>query len=209
MKAQKSEHQDDHLVNRTPHVKSEAGHPSTDEQADLEAKKLLDSGEQPGKKRKRPNKLSRFFDRFANKITVVTGSPWAFILAFIVIIVWAVSGPIFGYSDTWQLVINTGTTIVTFLMVFVIQQSQNKDTMALQMKLNELIASNEKASNRLIDVEDLTEEELIIIKDYYIRLASISKKEKELQRSHSIEELETAGIDDEEDEVKPNENEVK
>lgn len=146
-------------------------------------------------KKHRTSKIGRVFDRFSGRVTVITGSPWAFILAFLVIIVWAVSGPIFKYSDTWQLVINTGTTIVTFLMVFVIQQSQNKDTMALQMKLNELIASNQKASNRLIDVEDLTEEELVLIKDYYIQLSSLSKKEKELQRSHSIEEMETAEIE--------------
>ena len=91
-------------------------------------------------------------------------------------------------------------------MVFVIQQSQNKDTMALQMKLNELIASNKRASNRLIDVEDLTEEELVLIKDYYIKLSSISKKEKELQRSHSIEELETSQIEEEIEENEPEEN---
>ena len=150
--------------------------------------------EGPDKKR-RPSKLGRIFDRFSGRVTVVTGSPWAFIIALLVIIVWALSGPVFNYSDTWQLVINTGTTIVTFLMVFVIQQSQNKDTMALQQKLNELIAANKNASNRLIDVEDLTEEELVLIKDFYVKLSSISKKEKELQRSHSIEEMETSAIE--------------
>jgi len=148
-------------------------------------------------KKRRQSKVGRIFDRFSGKVTKVTGSPWAFIIAFLVVITWALSGPIFHYSDTWQLVINTGTTIITFLMVFVIQQSQNKDTMALQMKLNELIASNKSASNRLIDVEDLTEEELELIKEYYIKLSSISKKEKELQRSHSIEELETSEIEQE------------
>ncbi|SEA16622.1 Low affinity Fe/Cu permease [Arachidicoccus rhizosphaerae] len=163
----------------------------------------------PDKRRKKPSQLGRIFDRFSGKVTVITGSPWAFIVAFLVIIVWAVSGPIFHYSDTWQLVINTGTTIVTFLMVFVIQQSQNKDTMALQMKLNELIASNKKASNRLIDVEDLTEDELVMIKDYYIKLSSISKKEKELQRSHSIEELETSEIEQTIEENEPREDKQK
>lgn len=163
-----------------------------------EGEKFADAvklAKQAGNDKKGPSRLARFFDRFAARVTQITGSPWAFIVAFIVIIVWAVSGPIFHYSDTWQLVINTGTTIVTFLMVFVIQQSQNKDTLALQMKLNELIAANKEASNRLIDVEDLTEEELMIIKNYYIQLSSISKKEKELQRSHSIEDLETASIE--------------
>lgn len=165
--------------------------------------------EGPDKQRRKPSRLSRIFDRFSGKVTVITGSPWSFIIAFLVIVVWGISGPIFNYSDTWQLVINTGTTIVTFLMVFVIQQSQNKDTMALQMKLNELIASNKRASNRLIDVEDLTEEELVLIKDYYIKLSSISKKEKELQRSHSIEEMETSAIEEEIEEGEPEENKNK
>ncbi|QEC74369.1 low affinity iron permease family protein [Arachidicoccus ginsenosidivorans] len=163
----------------------------------------------PDTKRPKPSRLGRVFDHFSGKVTVVTGSPWAFIIAFLVIITWAISGPIFNYSDTWQLVINTGTTIVTFLMVFVIQQSQNKDTMALQMKLNELIASNKRASNRLIDVEDLTEEELVLIKDYYIKLSSISKKEKELQRSHSIEEMETSQIEEEIEANEPKEDKIK
>lgn len=163
----------------------------------------------PDKKRRRTSRLGRIFDRFSGKVTIITGSPWSFIVAFLVIVVWGVSGPIFDYSDTWQLVINTGTTIVTFLMVFVIQQSQNKDTMALQMKLNELIASNKRASNRLIDVEDLTEEELVLIKDYYIKLSSISKREKELQRSHSIEEMETSQIEEEIEVNEPAENKAK
>src|SRR5690348_14943389 len=110
-------------------------------------------------------KLMNLFDRFANKVTRVTGSPVAFIVAAAIIVVWAVTGPVFGFSDTWQLVINTGTTIVTFLMVFVIQQSQNKDTVALHLKLNELIAATKTASNRLIDVEDLSETELNTIKE--------------------------------------------
>src|SRR5206468_7709272 len=98
----------------------------------------------------------------------------AFILAFLIIIIWAITGPVFKFSDTWQLVINTGTTIITFLMVFVIQQSQNKDTIALQIKLNELIASSKDASNRLIDVEDLTPEELETLKKFYIQLAKLA-----------------------------------
>ena len=111
----------------------------------------------------------------------------AFILAVLVIIAWGVTGPIFHYSDTWQLVINTGTTIITFLMVFVIQQSQNKDTMALQIKLNELIAAS-GASNRLIDVEDITEDELETLKKFYVRLSELAKKEADLNLTHSIEE---------------------
>lgn len=112
----------------------------------------------------------------------------AFILAFLVILIWAITGPIFGFSDTWQLVINTTTTIITFLMVFIIQQSQNKDTRAVQLKLNELIACNERASNRLIVVEDLTEEDLEVLKNFYVRLSELAKSDKDLHQSHSIDE---------------------
>ena len=118
----------------------------------------------------RPSKFTQFFDKLASKITRLAGSPFSAIMALLVIIVWLITGPIFGFSDTWQLVINTGTTIVTFIMVFIIQQSQNKDTTAIHLKLNELIASEKKASNRLISVEDLTEEELIVLKKFYSRL---------------------------------------
>jgi low affinity Fe/Cu permease len=133
-------------------------------------------------------KSGKFFDRFATKVTKITGRPVSFFTALAIVIIWAFTGPIFKYSDTWQLVINTGTTIVTFLMVFVIQQSQNKDTMALQLKLNELIASSKNASNRLIDVEDLTEEELETLKKFYVKLSELSKKEKDLSKTHSINE---------------------
>lgn len=109
-------------------------------------------------------------------------------LTFAVVMVWAALGPAFDYSDTWQLVINTGTTIITFLMVFVIQQSQNKDTIALQLKLNELIASSNKASNKLVDIEDLTEEELDKLKSFYIKLAELAKKEDNTFKSHSWDE---------------------
>jgi low affinity Fe/Cu permease len=126
----------------------------------------------------------------SNKVTKATGSPLAFITALTIVILWSITGPIFGFSDTWQLVINTGTTIVTFLMVFIIQQSQNKDTVALHMKLNELIACNERASNRLIDIEDLTEEELDKIKKFYIKLADLAGKEMDITHTHSLSEAE-------------------
>jgi len=135
-------------------------------------------------------KYARFFDRIAGWITRKTGSPTASVLAFLLIIIWALCGPIFNFSNTWQLVINTGTTIITFLMVFVIQQSQNKDTAALQLKLNELIAANEKASNRLVDIEDLTENEIQVLKAYYIKLSEKAGKSKDLYSSHSIDEAE-------------------
>jgi len=139
-------------------------------------------------KRKKKSRLSRFFNRFSGAITKATGGPKAFIIALLIIIAWAVTGPVFKFSDTWQLVINTGTTIITFLMVFVIQHSQNKDTMALQLKLNELIAANRNASNRLIAIEDLTEEELDTLKKFYIHLSTLAKKEKDIFTTHSIEE---------------------
>jgi len=132
--------------------------------------------------------LKRKFDRFSTKLTKATGSPTAFLIAAGVVVVWLISGPLFNFSDTWQLVINTGTTIVTFLMVFMIQQAQNKDTMALQIKLNELIASHEGASNRLINSEDLTEEELIVLKRFYIKLSELAAKENDIHLTHSIDE---------------------
>lgn len=130
------------------------------------------------------------FEKFATHATKATGRPSAFIIAFSVVIIWGLTGPLFDFSDTWQLVINTSTTIVTFLMVFLIQQTQNKDTMALQLKLNELLAANKTASNRLINIEDLTEDELEIIKQFYINLSERARKEKglEITKTHSIEE---------------------
>ena len=128
------------------------------------------------------------FERFSAVVTRVTGRPISFILALLVIIGWAIMGPIFNYSDTWQLVINTGTTIITFLMVFIIQQSQNKDTKAIQLKLNELIAASPTASNRLVDVEDITDEELELLKKFYIKLAALSKKEDDIHKTHSVDE---------------------
>lgn len=138
--------------------------------------------------RKKKKGILGLFDLFSKKVTKAAGSPHAFISAFLVIIIWALSGPLFNFSDTWQLVINTGTTIITFLMVFIIQQSQNKDTIALQLKLNELIASSDKASNRLIDIEDLTEEELEKAKTFYRKLAELAEKEDDAFVSHSIDE---------------------
>ena|ERR1044071_4911060 len=130
------------------------------------------------------------FERFAAAATRKTGSTAAFIMAVAVIVIWLVSGPIFHFSDTWQLVINTGTTIVTFLMVFLIQRAQNKEGLALQIKLNELIAAIEGASNRLIAAEDLSEEELKALEEHFEKLAEMAKRERRLTESHSIEEAE-------------------
>ena len=159
-------------------------------QQPLKSAKMKSTNGKSSKKAKKGHPLSRFFNNFSSKVTRMAGSPLAFIIAFLLIIVWALTGPIFNFSDTWQLVINTGTTIITFLMVFVIQQTQNKDTLALQLKLNELIAANEKASNRLVDVEDLTEEELEVLKKFYIKVADKAAKEGDLYTSHSLDEAE-------------------
>ncbi len=136
-------------------------------------------------------KISRF-EIMASKVTRAAGTNGAFLTAVLLVIAWLVSGPFFHYSETWQLVINTGTTIITFLMVFLIQKTQNKDSLAIQLKLNELVASHEVASNRLVDVENLTEEELIVIQQYYKKLSDFSKKEESLRLSHSIDEAENA-----------------
>jgi low affinity Fe/Cu permease len=120
--------------------------------------------------------IEEVFAKLAGKISQATGSFWTFSLALLVVLVWAATGPLFHYSETWQLVINTGTTIVTFLMVFVIQHAQNKDMRAVQLKLNELIAAVEGASNRLIDVEDLTDRELEHLYNRFQTLAKSARK---------------------------------
>jgi len=130
-------------------------------------------------------------EKFSSHVTAMTGTTPAFIIAFSLVLVWAATGPVFDFSEEWQMVINTGTTIITFLMVFLIQKSQNKDSLAVQLKLNELVASHEFASNRLVNVEDMTEDELKVIKKYYISLSELAKKEGSLQQSHSIDEAHT------------------
>ncbi|HEV7681296.1 MAG TPA: low affinity iron permease family protein [Pyrinomonadaceae bacterium] len=139
-------------------------------------------------KKKKSNPLGQILERFSRKATEATGTSSAFILALLVIIVWIISGPLFKFSDTWQLVINTGTTIVTFLMVFLIQRSQNKDALAIHLKLNEIVAALDGSSNRLIDVEDLTEAEIKTLHTYYQKLATMAKSDLKLTQSHSIEE---------------------
>ena len=141
--------------------------------------------------------IKKKFTQFSKLFTKAAGSPFATIAAIGVILIWILSGPFFGYSDTWQLVINTGTTIITFLMVFIIQQSQNRDSMALQLKLNELIAANENASNRLVDIEDLSEEELETLKKFYVKLAQIIKKERNIKATHSLEEAQQRHLEKE------------
>jgi low affinity Fe/Cu permease len=139
------------------------------------------------KKRSGPGLM---LERFSLKATKATGTSGAFVIALAVLVVWGISGPLFHFSDTWQLVINTGTTIVTFLMVFLIQRTQNKDALAIHLKLNEIVAALEGASNRLIDVEDLTEEEIDVLHKHYRKLVFMAKHDAKLTESHSIEEAE-------------------
>jgi len=127
-------------------------------------------------------------EKMASAVTRAAGSTTAIIIAFLIVVCWAICGPIFHYSEDWQLVINTGTTIITFLMVFLIQKSQNKESMAIQIKLNELVAAHEFASNRIVDIENIPEEDMKVIQKYYHNLSHLTEKEESLQQSHSIEE---------------------
>ncbi len=129
-----------------------------------------------------------FFGRMAESITKFSGSTPAFLSATGIVLVWALTGPLFGYSETWQLVINTGTTIVTFLMVFLIQRAQNKDSLVLHLKLNELIAATQGASNRLINAQDFSEHEIEILHEFYCLLAQKAKQDNDLGQTHSVEE---------------------
>jgi low affinity Fe/Cu permease len=130
-------------------------------------------------------------ERIAARVTEWVGSSKGMTAAVAAIVVWAAAGPVFRWSDTWQLAINTGTTIVTFLMVFLIQRTQNKDGLAIQLKLNELVASMQGCSNRLIEVEDLSEEDLHVLKEHYRRLVEMARNDLDIAASHSIEEAES------------------
>jgi low affinity Fe/Cu permease len=141
-------------------------------------------------RRKSPRRSEGMTGRMAAAVTRWAGSSWGFGLALLTVVVWVITGPIFQWSDTWQLVINTGTTIVTFLMVFLIQRTQNKDGLAIQLKLNELVAAVQGASNRLIDIEDLSEAELKTLHVHYQRLVTMARDDADLTASHSVEEAE-------------------
>jgi low affinity Fe/Cu permease len=132
--------------------------------------------------------LAHGLERVSEAVTRWAGSSSAFALALGIVLVWALLGPVFQYSNTWQLVINTGTTIVTFLMVFLIQRSQNKEALAIHLKLNEIVAALEGASNRLIDAEDLPEKDLEKLERHYGELADLAANDRDLTQSHSIEE---------------------
>ncbi|HEX9957447.1 MAG TPA: low affinity iron permease family protein [Fibrella sp.] len=134
------------------------------------------------------DRLSDRFDHFSLFITRVTGTSTAFLIALTTVLIWAATGSLFDFSETWQLVINTGTTIITFLMVFVIQKAQNKESMAVQLKLNELIAATKGASNRLVSVEQLSEQELQVLCEHYYTMAEMTRNASDLRKTHSIEE---------------------
>lgn len=144
---------------------------------------------------KNKKKASNLLERISTEISAFTGTSAALITAFVVVLVWAVTGPVFHFSLTWQLVINTGTSITTFLMVFVIQRDQNKDTMAIQLKLNELIAATKGASNKVLNIEDLTENELMVLKEFYAKLGEITEKDKKpIAEIHADNEREIDAI---------------
>ena len=142
-------------------------------------------------RKRKHSSVGRVFERISEGAARSAGSSWAFVVAAVLVLAWAVSGPFFDFSNTWQLAINSTTTIVTFLMVFLIQRSQNKESMAVQLKLNELVAAMKGASNHLIDVEDLTEEELRTLHAHYARLVQMARDEVDVGSSHSVEEAQT------------------
>jgi low affinity Fe/Cu permease len=117
------------------------------------------------------NPISLWFTQFARAVSRISGRPSAFLIALAIVFIWAITGPVFGFSDTWQLVINTGTTIVTFLMVFLIQNAQNRDTESLQLKLDELIRAVKEADNKIIDLEELDDQEMEALRQDYLNLA--------------------------------------
>jgi len=133
------------------------------------------------------SRINRSLERLSGKATKYSGTSWAFAIAMAAVLLWLATGPFFGFSNTWQLVINTGTTIITFLMVFLIQRAQNKETEAVQLKLNELVAAVKGASNRLIDLEEWNEDELNELQEHYRRLAYLSRMDKDLHRSLSVD----------------------
>lgn len=133
-------------------------------------------------------KVRAGFERFAHAISRFAGSTAAFTAAVGLVLAWGFTGPLFHYSNTWQLVINTGTTVVTFLMVFLIQRSQNKEALAVQLKLNEIVAALQGASNRLVNVEDLDEGELEVLHSHYRSLAQMAGRDVDIRQSHSLDE---------------------
>lgn len=133
--------------------------------------------------------MNEFFRKFANKTSVTVGSSWAFIVAVAIIVVWAVTGPMFHYSDTWQLVINTGTTIITFLMVFLIQNTQNRDAKAIHLKLDELIKATKGAHNSMIDLDKLSDEQLKELEEEYKRICETEEDVDETGDASALRQI--------------------
>src|SRR5687767_9148116 len=148
----------------------------------------------PKSTRKKAAPKKHLFEKFSEWAVKATGSSPAFLVALGIILIWAISGPLFDFSETWQLVINTGTTIITFLMVFLIQKTQNKDSKAIHLKLNELIAASDGCSNRMVDIEDITEEELDQLHKFYRKLSELAKKDHDIHQSHSIDAAEESSM---------------
>jgi len=132
--------------------------------------------------------MREVFRRFAHTVSAMVGSPWSFALAVLVIAAWVLTGPLFGFSDTWQLVINTGTTIVTFLMVFLIQNTQNRDAKAIHLKLDELIRAVRGARNELVDLEDLSDERLAALEEEFRRVRGDAEDAAAPARRRSAQE---------------------
>lgn len=128
------------------------------------------------------------FERVSNIITTYSGSTPVFTIAVSLILLWGITGPVFHFSNTWLLIANTGTSIITFLMVFLIQKAQNKESTAVQLKLNELIAANSQASNRLLNIQDLSEEQLNTLYEHYRTLVELTQKAKSTTKSHTVED---------------------
>lgn len=149
-----------------------------------------------GNRRKKP-----FFNRFANAVAKAAGNPITFCVMSLMVVVWAACGPVFGYSETWQLVINTSTTIITFLMVFVIQNTQNRDSHAVQLKLDEIIRSIKGAHNELLDIEELGEKELCRMRDRYEELACKARQRMSKSQQDDVDYLEDLDAEDEEQEA--------
>jgi low affinity Fe/Cu permease len=143
------------------------------------------------KRKPKNDRQEIFFETLAVSLTKFSGSTLAFILAVSSVVLWVASGPVFNYGEGWQLVINTSTTIITFLMVFLIQRAQNKDSLATHLKLDELIASVKGASNRMIDIENISEQDLVTFKKHYRDLSLFFSREKNVKESHSIEDAKT------------------
>jgi len=133
-----------------------------------------------------------WFSRFSNSCSIMVGSRWSFSLALLVVLVWALTGPYYHYSDTWQLVINTGTTIVTFVMVFLIQHTQNRDAKAVNLKLNEIILALKRAKNELIDAEKLSDEELEELEKKYAHLRTLAERRRQTRARNTSEQTPAA-----------------